>query len=108
MDHTRIVAAYGPHVAIQSFNKLVPIGTPCECRGIKTKTWSLAMYGKRRVPVVFVESFQEPVGLHELTIEGLVQVPQRRATNEAHHGKGMTRQHIEFQQGLFSDNIDRK
>lgn len=73
----RVVKAKGPEVAVKAFDRLVPIGTPCICRGVRTTTWSHAGYGRRKVPVVFVDAFEEPVRLDELEIEGLVLVPQR-------------------------------
>ena len=77
MPATRMVKARGPKASIQSFDALVPIGTPCEVNGIKTKTWSHAGYGKRGVPVVFVEDIEEPVPLSSLRIEGVEWVSQR-------------------------------
>jgi hypothetical protein len=73
----RMVKAYGPKVAIQSWDKLVPIGTPCEVRGVKTTTWSHAGYGRRNVPSVFVEAFQEPIPLSECKVAGIEMVSQK-------------------------------
>jgi hypothetical protein len=74
---TIIIPANGVAACIKSFDALVPIGTPCEIDGVKTKIWSHAGRGPRGEPCVFVDDRQEPVPLRLLKIEGVEMVSQR-------------------------------
>lgn len=72
MDLVRFEPARGAAAVIRDWNLLVPIGTPCVVHGVRTRTWSHAGWGRRGVPVAWVEGVEGVVPLVQIEIDGLV------------------------------------